>query len=42
VPLVCKADSDDSIFRKLGARSESIRELGQEVCLISHLQLLSV
>ena len=42
MPPVCKADSDDRVFRSLRARGQSARELGQEVCLIGHGQLLSV
>ena len=28
VPIVCKADSNDSVFRSFRARGESVRELG--------------
>jgi hypothetical protein len=36
MPPVRKADGDDSAFRKLRARGQSERELGQQVCLIGH------
>jgi hypothetical protein len=42
VPPVRKADGDDSAFRRFRARGKRVRELGQQVCLIGHEQLLSI